>query len=750
MNFNNILEIHKINKDELNGNKELTNDYLVEELLIELGYNRKIDKTVKKFNGNELDWITGDIGVYVYPCGKSINNEIENEAVQHCINAKVNTLVLTDGINIKVISIEENNRYSISLSSLSDTDYKVLEALSKEGYNRDVLAKARKSSIDRERFIEIVENGLDEIASVINIMANEVYDIDTIKDRLLESIRGESFITRDEFKEISSGNEDDIEEHEFSTGAFEDDFIDNEDEIIDEFDEETIEDFNEDNIGEPEEESEDFENTYEFDEDNDEFEETDGGSFEDDIEEFEDDIEISDEDFEESEDDTNEVSEYIDEDDIIGYKAVINGEELYSENLKEFTSRVIQMLYRIKSFKASEFIFNNEIIKLTEDGNDFVINGTKYDLDIEGVTSKDVIYALKEMYNNFDDIEYSMDIELEDVSLPLDEIDGIIGNKIATVRSNLDNINSILWNDNVVAIKSIEMVAGLNISDNSLNQCIIAILTTDTSAVSKISKAKLDDINSFIELGDTDVIFNTKYSVKDGLDLKQKFSVLIDISNYIDIALDSIIVYMDVETSDADSISEYIVDKSDTVINEVDDYDSTDDTEDKVILSAKEIKRVCGHKSANNIYSKIMGKCVAVKTKYMQTVIDSSDKFLDVVQRIMENGIDNGAPLDFKSIGNVVGEDYLLVSDNENDVSESHSEVLVGGDRIYVSDVESWQVPFEIIKLHTNLANDANIAVKNTYRVGALDYYSNKFITRNPEKALAVRGLTDCLLNSIR
>ena len=169
-----------------------------------------------------------------------------------------------------------------------------------------------------------------------------------------------------------------------------------------------------------------------------------------------------------------------------------------------------------------------------------------------------------------------------------------------------------------------------------------------------------------------------------------------------------------------------------------------------MILSAKEIKRVCGHKSANNIYSKIMGKCVAVKTKYMQTVIDSSDKFLDVVQRIMENGIDNGAPLDFKSIGNVVGEDYLLVSDNENDVSESHSEVLVGGDRIYVSDVESWQVPFEIIKLHTNLANDANIAVKNTYRVGALDYYSNKFITRNPEKALAVRGLTDCLLNSIR
>ena len=173
MNFNNILEIHKINKDELNGNKELTNDYLVEELLIELGYNRKIDKTVKKFNGNELDWITGDIGVYVYPCGKSINNEIENEAVQHCINAKVNTLVLTDGININVISIEENNRYSISLSSLSDTDYKVLEALSKEGYNREVLAKARKSSIDRERFIEIVENGLDEIASVINIMANE-------------------------------------------------------------------------------------------------------------------------------------------------------------------------------------------------------------------------------------------------------------------------------------------------------------------------------------------------------------------------------------------------------------------------------------------------------------------------------------------------------------------------------------------------------------------------------------------------
>ena len=294
------------------------------------------------------------------------------------------------------------------------------------------------------------------------------------------------------------------------------------------------------------------------------------------------------------------------------------------------------------------------------------------------------------------------------------------------------------------------MVAGLKIRDNSINQCLQAIMTTDTASVVKLSRAKLDDINSFLELEDGEKVFNTKYSIKEGLDLKQKLSILIDIANHIDIDTSSIIVYMDVETSDENELVEYIVDKSETVIQEVDDYSSSDDTDDTVILSAKETKRVCGNKLANKIYSKIVSRCVAVKTKYMQAVVETQEKFIDVVQKIVENGIENGAPLDYKDIGNVIGEDYLLISDNEDDVSTEHTDIFVGGETIYVSYVDTWQFPFEIIKLHTNLANDNNIAVKNTYRVGALKYYSEEFITDSPEIALAVRSLTDCILNSIR
>ena len=129
--------------------------------------------------------------------------------------------------------------------------------------------------------------------------------------------------------------------------------------------------------------------------------------------------------------------------------------------------------------------------------------------------------------------------------------------------------------------------------------------------------------------------------------------------------------------------------------------------------------------------------------------IGESD-FVDIIKAIITEASMNGQYANINSIGNVIGEQYKLVSENPTETNDNSIKIDVNGREMYVSVVENWQMPLSIIKTHTALLANTSIAVKLSINSQALNFYLTDFEVAEPSLSLAVSSFCNYVKSCIK
>jgi hypothetical protein len=158
---------------------------MIEDIMQELGYNKRRDKDVKRLIDKPIDWevlSTGSpkIAVKVFALGDEINNDELKTAMDYSNNRNFSIFIVTNGEALTIcrrnkVKHEYAEVCDISLlEKLSETKEAVLDAISKDGFNLqlidDVVSKNEMSS---DKVIEVIENNLNKLAlNIASIMGD--------------------------------------------------------------------------------------------------------------------------------------------------------------------------------------------------------------------------------------------------------------------------------------------------------------------------------------------------------------------------------------------------------------------------------------------------------------------------------------------------------------------------------------------------------------------------------------------------
>lgn len=155
--FQEILETIQYREQDIHNNPFETNDLLLDDLLLSLGYNKKREKGVKAIYSGEADWeIAIDntarytILVYGYN-GELPSNEKIDTFLNYSNSRGFEYKVLTDGKTIYIYNNE--GKYEIP-NIFDDSADEVLELLSKDGWSTESLS---------ELFISVTPESIEEL-----------------------------------------------------------------------------------------------------------------------------------------------------------------------------------------------------------------------------------------------------------------------------------------------------------------------------------------------------------------------------------------------------------------------------------------------------------------------------------------------------------------------------------------------------------------------------------------------------------
>ena len=87
-NINELKETLELNRSEILHNHSLTNEYMIDDIMRELGYNKRRNKDVKRLLDKPIDWevlSTGSprLAVKVFALGDSINDDELQESMNY-------------------------------------------------------------------------------------------------------------------------------------------------------------------------------------------------------------------------------------------------------------------------------------------------------------------------------------------------------------------------------------------------------------------------------------------------------------------------------------------------------------------------------------------------------------------------------------------------------------------------------------------------------------------------------------------
>jgi peptidoglycan hydrolase CwlO-like protein len=426
-------------------------------------------------------------------------------------------------------------------------------------------------------------------------------------------------------------------------------------------------------------------------------------------------------------------------------------------------------------FGADKQQFNNDESFTQEAFNENEFNDGSFE---EESFSEAEVLSEAEFSSSFDNVDTSSDeIQLDDEinfdSEPFANIqsdNGVMLNAI--LCSQLLQVDELIWSDEHIEFNTIKYIGSSSINFNINMNCeaisneqlfcksldailALAISMGNINILSVLRQTDLSKINNFIKLYTEEYaeyprINGTRYAVAGIESVQQVASILADTCNTLGIDTSDIFLFFDASTPSQQLIDTWGYEEEAIQLREYTDIQVNDVADAIVVLKGGIFNNIIVTKNSLQAHKAIFKNTLAVRTNYLAKVINNESDFVDIIKAIITEASMNGQYANINSIGNVIGEQYKLVSENPSETNDNSIKIDVNGREIYVSVVENWQMPLSIIKTHTALLANTSIAVKLSINSQALNFYLTEFEVAEPSLSLAVSSFCNYVKSCIK
>lgn len=783
ISFEFLKETIEVNKNIMVDNADATNDMLVDDILLELGYNRKRDINVKRLYNEELDWNIlnkgKEIFVKVIPYNEEV--ELDNETIDGDIYIKTNGIKL--GIAIK----GGNKVVYVDLRHLSAADRELLNHLSKEGFNYELLEEITKHKLltaDEVKSILSEEENMREIYNIVITKAdadNTVENFETVKsvinstgkvavaqaeqdNKELDRIKSEldnanttivglrSEIEQLKVKQeqerlnegVNIGSEKEMQyrkqiEKLHTEKSEQQDEIARLNDIITELNNKINNDKS--NIQKQ---------AYEL------------------INAIEDDPELP-----------------------RSYVGVVNNKLFQEDSLRRFVGICIEKLYELESFNIMPLLFDGDVFKIKQNGEqaDFLINTKEYEINLEDETEETVLLKLKTLFNKFSNIAFEcktigtyvepeefeeyddelIDGEYDEVGVDTSEsFDDGLETKVLDGEQAIEGDNSdedyiktslvvkiaklseVVWNDNIKNIVLKGIAVGNKKykidSEESINKQLIQVidvLLTNTpnfdDSIKTLMQKDFNGVSIAIKESGQNLI-GIPFS-RVGIDDIESISMIVPIINEIisslNVNVTTVELFMEADIPSDSPLNKYAVD-----FGEITEYTNehectmTGNTK-SMVISGNITDMTLLNSSVTEMYNRVLAKCLAVKTNYLQERLDTVEGRITTFETIFDGFRGDKLSL-ANALGTIIGTDIKIMSTDESEVSADHYEIQLSGKTVYVSELSAFELTFTLIRLHSYINKNKSIGIQVEIDLGAYDFYKDKLVTTNTRQALSV------------
>ena len=383
-----------------------------------------------------------------------------------------------------------------------------------------------------------------------------------------------------------------------------------------------------------------------------------------------------------------------------------------------------------------------------------------------------------EFSNSFDNVDTSSD------EIQLDDEINFDGEPFANMQSNngtmlnailcsqLLQVDELIWSDEHIEFNTIKYIGSSSINFNINMNCeaisneqlfcksldailALAISMGNINILSVLRQTDLSKINNFIKLYTEEYaeyprINGTRYAVAGIESVQQVASILADTCNTLGIDTSDIFLFFDASTPSQQLIDTWGYEEEAIQLREYTDIQVNDVADAIVVLKGGIFNNIIVTKNSLQAHKAIFKNTLAVRTNYLAKVINNESDFVDIIKAIITEASMNGQYANINSIGNVIGEQYKLVSENPTETNDNSIKIDVNGREMYVSVVENWQMPLSIIKTHTALLANTSIAVKLSINSQALNFYLTDFEVAEPSLSLAVSSFCNYVKSCIK
>lgn len=373
-----------------------------------------------------------------------------------------------------------------------------------------------------------------------------------------------------------------------------------------------------------------------------------------------------------------------------------------------------------------------------------------------------------------DEIETEQDI-LEGFDTPDDTDDndeGASENKLKLLVAQILNVDQLLFSEEKVDFYNIKYIGSNSVTylindddDISYEQlackCIDAIMAIqeyegDNQTVLKLKQKNLSTVNNNIKLYNSEYknyprINGTKYTIVGVESIGQIAMILSDICNELGIDTEEKFIYFEATTSSEFILESYGYEEEAVQLKETDMYVPTENENiSTAILKGDMFNNIIITKNSLRAQADIINKTQAVKTRYTAVVLSSSDDYNIIVESMIKEALKNNIDINTDSIGYVAGETYKILSEDIMEVNEQNKEIKVGDKIYYCSNIEDWQIPSSLIRIHTSIFNNTSIAIKTLVNADAVNFYGSEYETTEPSTSLAIKSYTDYVASCVR
>lgn len=792
ISFEFLKETIEITKNIMVDNVDATNDMLVDDILLELGYNRKRDINVKRLYNEELDWNIinegKEIFVKVIPYNEEV--ELDNETIDGDIYIKTNGIKL--GIAIK----GGNKVVYVDLRHLSVADRELLNHLSKEGFNYELLEEITKHKLltaDEVKSILSEEENMREIYNIVITKAgadNTVENFETVKSVINSAWEVAVAQAEQDNKELDRIKSELDNANTTIVGLrseIEQLKVKQEQERLNEGV----------NIGSEKEMQyrKQIEKLHtEKSEQQDEI-----ARLKDIINELNNKINNDKSNIQKQ---AYELINAIEDDPELprSYVGVVNNKLFQEDSLRRFVGICIEKLYELESFNIMPLLFDGDVFKIKQNGEqvDFLINTKGYEINLEDETEETVLLKLKALFNKFSNIAFEcktigtyvepsedddelIDGEYDEVGVDTSEsfddgleLKGLDGEQ-AIEGDNSDEdyiktslvvkiakLSEVVWNDNIKNIVLKGIAVGNKKykidSEESINKQLIQVidvLLTNTpnfdDSIKTLMQKDFKGVSIAIKESGQSLI-GIPFS-RVGIDDIESISMIVPIINEIisslNVNVTTVELFMEADIPSDSPLNKYAVD-----FGEITEYTNehectmTGNTK-SMVISGNITDMTLLNSSVTEMYNRVLARCLAVKTNYLQERLDTVDGRITTFETIFDGFRGDKLRL-ANALGTIIGTDIKIMSTDESEVSADHYEIQLSGKTVYVSEISAFELTFTLIRLHSYINKNKSIGIQVEIDLGAYDFYKDKLVTTNTRQALSVYTIINYIKTRLR